>query len=210
MFRYRLFNKTNSTITNYTICNNKCFSKITILKTNDDGTNGDGVEEWSIKSNPNDANNNNIITMNVDFINFYQSWNNGCSFNIDNTQSLITADDNLCKPPSSTESSDGFYDCYIDNRPYLIVSKDIFENGLEYTFNFQIGDVDANDVFDNGPIYDFTYTEQEHTSINDLINNGPIYRYFTRTGIEGRKARLFVKYELLELFNEETNIQTCN
>ena len=176
-----------------------------MLKTNSDGTNGGDVEEWSIVET-----NNDIITMNVDFIDLYKSWNdNSCSFNTGDNK-LVTSDDGECKPPISTESSTGFYDCYIDGRPYLIVSKDTFENGLQYTFNFQVGDFDANDQFDNGPIFDFTYTEQEHTSINDLISDGPIYRYFTRTGTEGRKARLFVKYEYLELFSEQTDIQTCN
>ena len=133
-----------STILQYVIIN---FSKISMFKTNYDGTNSDGVEDCLIRPNTNSANNNdNIITMNVNFINFHQSWNIGCSYNT-NIQTT------------------GFYDCYLDNRPYSIVSKDIFEDGLQYTFNFQIGDVDAKDEFDNGLLSDFTYTEQVHTSI---------------------------------------------
>ena len=192
------------------------FQKLSILKTISDGDNGGTVAEWNI----NTIGTNPSITMNVDFYDVWESWNNGCSLNIvpndfGNTLQLgrFALDETECEPPTSTESSTGFYDCFIngDNPPFAIVSKDVYQNGLKYTFNFQVGDFDANDQFDNGPTFDFTYTENEHISIDEFDNNPVIERYFTRTGPDGRKARLFARYSLIQLTGESmVDVQACN
>jgi len=166
------------------------FYTLKILKSNDDGSNGDGVEEWNVVhdgTNPQ-------ITMNVDFYPPAQ-WN-GCNFEV---SEILYEPGSGCKPPANTEDPDGFYECKIwgNNNlglPFAYVSPSVYESGLKYTFNIKMGDYDANGVFDNGPTFDFTYTEPDHRSINDLRENGPITRYFTREGPEGRKARIFVKY----------------
>ena len=164
--------------------------------------------------------------MNVNFIQDEiisdPNWLTGCSFNINNNLLVINEDgsnDNgngYCRPSSLTEISstdnvDGFYQCYLPEIPQVLVTRDVFESGLKYTFNFQVGDVDANDIFDNGPIFDFTYTEPDHKSIAELaLNGGSIYRYFTRTGSEGRKARLFVKYTSVLSYQDNLSTATCN
>eukprot|EP00486_Rosalina_sp_Unknown_P008950 CAMPEP_0201592250 /NCGR_PEP_ID=MMETSP0190_2-20130828/190199_1 /ASSEMBLY_ACC=CAM_ASM_000263 /TAXON_ID=37353 /ORGANISM="Rosalina sp." /LENGTH=293 /DNA_ID=CAMNT_0048050939 /DNA_START=110 /DNA_END=991 /DNA_ORIENTATION=- len=186
------------------------FFTLKILKTNDDGINGDGVEEWHIVNDGTDQQ----ITMNVDFKDEYNSWN-GCNFDI--TQLLHDGTD--CKPPAATEDANGFYECQMygnTDLPVIVVKPNVYESGLKYTFNIVMGDYDANgEVFDNGPTFDFSYTEPDHKSISDLRNNGPITRYFTRSGPEGRKARIYLTYRLIEsdtypFEDDGSDMDTCN
>ena len=187
------------------------FTAIKILKTNDDGSNGDGVEEWDVyQSDPG-------ITMNVDFIDAAGKWD-GCDFNINNLYLWEDDEDSDCKPPANTEDSNGFYECAIGGYPAVVVSAWTYVSGLKYTFNFQIGDFDANNEFDDGPIFDFTYTEPDHKSIDALSNSGGlISRYFSRWDTnKNRRARLFVEYQLItldqdiDLDEEGLVIDTCS
>ena len=184
--------------------------RISILKTNSDSeSSNDAHEEWIIPDGVN------TITMNVNHIKYgamqgmTTDWNldNGCTISInndDNSGLQLVSNAGLCNPSESTESTNtyGFLTCYMPSQPSTVVTRDVYEAGLKYTFNFQIGDHDNNGGFDNGPIYDFTYTEPDHRDIWELFDNdkilhhpfGCVERYFTRTGPEGRRARLFVTY----------------
>ena len=169
------------------------FTQIKILKTKDDGVNGDGVEEWDVyDSDPG-------ITMHVDFADEFDLWH-GCDFNVNQLwKSQGFDEDSDCTPPHDTEDSDGFYDCVIAGYPYVLVSAAVYESGLKYSFNFQIGDFDANDEFDDGPTWDFTYTEPDHRSIVDLADEDEktVIRYFTRwDSNKDRRARLYLRYTL--------------
>jgi len=184
------------------------FSRISILKTiAGDGSEGSN-EEWYIPDGEQ------TITMNVNHLQYgamdgmTTDWdlddNGGCTVDLNNigsgshyNQQLITETGGLCQPQINTESTDtyGFQTCFFPSNPTTVVTQDVFESGLKYTFNFQIGDWDETDGFDNGPIYDFTYTEPDHRDLFAIIDNGGyIERYFTRTGPNGRKARLFLTY----------------
>jgi len=191
------------------------FTKIIIMKTLDDGG---SVEEWIINDDR-----SNTIKMNVDFVDYdginNGKWN-GCSYDLNQNiyleefnRDTVQFDD--CKPSENTQDlTNGFHTCYIPDIIRIIVSKDVFENGLKYSFDFQIGDVDANG-FDNGPIFDIQpYIEPDHRSFTDLQNqNGPIDRYFTRWGSEGRGARFFVYYRVLgdnEVDFSQLSTTTCN
>mmetsp|Transcript_4530 Transcript_4530/g.3964 ORF Transcript_4530/g.3964 Transcript_4530/m.3964 type:complete len:315 (+) Transcript_4530:101-1045(+) len=190
------------------------FSRIRMFKTLSDGG---STEEWFINH---DGIRSNTITMNVDFYDIYPNnfWhlNNGCSFDMNEDSQLLNINGNNCEPPESTEDlTNGFYNCYIQGSPKLFVSPDVYENGLKYTLNFQAGDYNiADNEFDNGPIWTTSpsiYTEPDHTSIADLYNNGGIIeRYFTRTGVDGRRARFYAKYQLLYLTGNIPSVRPCN
>ncbi|CAB9499615.1 expressed unknown protein [Seminavis robusta] len=109
--------------------------------------------------------------------------------------SIKNLNNKACEPPDNKKKEDGFYTCPVyagNSRAGANWCVDDAKSFFKFGFKFQIGDYDAG--FDNGPSWD---VGRQAIRVNkaDLPTKrgGEWSKYYTRTGPEGRKGRIFAK-----------------